>query len=138
MNKVNLSSMENRPFAFDQRLNTEFLQSLYEDDIEHAMIVFSQFLQMAPAMMKEIDENYQSGVIENFRQKVHKLKPVFSFVGLTQLTDKAEILEKKCKEVSQIYDVSYLYKELQHHYSLDFPIIENEVKRLKEQQNLIL
>lgn len=127
--------MKNHSLAFDQRLDTEFLCSLYEDDVEHAMIVFTEFLQMAPAMMKEIDESYQSGIVENFRQKVHKLKPVFSFVGLTYLTEKAEILEKKCKGVSQINEVSILYKELKNNYSKDFSIIENEVSRLKEQVN---
>ncbi|HEY5461766.1 MAG TPA: hypothetical protein VIJ95_00800 [Hanamia sp.] len=127
--------MENHSLTFDQRLDTEFLESLYEDDIEHAMTVFSEFLKMAPAMMNEIDESYESGIVESFRQKVHKLKPVFSFVGLTYLTEKAEILEKKCKEVSQLYDISPLYKELKYHYSKDFPIIENETKRLKEQLN---
>ena len=127
--------MANHALIFDQRLDTEFLESLYEDDVEHATTVFSEFLQMAPVMMKEIDDSYQLGVVENFRQKVHKLKPVFSFVGLTHLTEKAEILEKKCKEVSQIYDISLLYKELKHHYAKDFPIIENETKRLQEQIN---
>jgi HPt (histidine-containing phosphotransfer) domain-containing protein len=127
--------MENHSLTFDHRLDTEFLGSLYEEDAEHAFTVFNEFLEMAPAMMKEIDESYQSGVIENFRQKIHKLKPVFSFVGLTYLTEKAEILEKKCKEISQINEISLLYQELESNYSLDFPIIENETKRLKEQLN---
>lgn len=124
--------MENHYLLFDQRLDNEFLQSLYEDDVEHAVTVFSQFLNMAPAMMKEIEESYQSGSVETFRQKVHKLKPVFSFVGLTHLTRKAEILEKKCKEISQIDHINYLYKDLKDNYTNDFPIIENEVERLKE------
>ena len=109
--------MENVSIIFDQRLDNEFLQSIYEDDIEHAVTVFNQFLQTAPAMMKEIDDNYQSGVIENLRQKVHKLKPVFSFVGLTNLTNTAEILEKKCKEISQINELIFFYKEFQTQYS---------------------
>lgn len=129
---VNKSDMENHSLIFDKRLDNDFLQSLYEDDIEHATTVFSQFLEMSPSMMKEIEESYQSGSVEPFRQKVHKLKPVFSFVGLTHLTHKAEILEKKCKEISQIEHISYLYKELKDDYFRNFPIIENEVKRLKE------
>ncbi|HET7116122.1 MAG TPA: Hpt domain-containing protein [Hanamia sp.] len=124
--------MENLSIEFDQRLDIEFLQSIYEDDMEHALIVFSQFLQMAPPLMKEIEESYKSGVVEPFRQKVHKMKPVFSFVGLTQLTEKAEILEKKCKEISLIYEISDLYNELKNQYSESFPIIQNEVKRLEE------
>jgi HPt (histidine-containing phosphotransfer) domain-containing protein len=127
--------MENVSLVFDQRLDTEFLQSIYEDDMEHAMMVFSQFLHMAPALMGEIEESFQSGAVESFRQKVHKIKPVFSFVGLTNLTQKAEVLEKKCKEVSKIHEVSDLYHELKKQYSQGFPIIEKEAKRFEKPVN---
>ena len=127
--------MKNFPFAFDERLDTEFLLSIYEDDTEHARLIFSQFLQMAPALMEEIDESYNSGIVENFRQKVHKLKPMFSFVGLTQLTGKAEVLEKKCEATLQIIELTDMYKDLKSNYSQNFRIIENEVKRLNDQIN---
>lgn len=127
--------MENANLTFDQRLDNEFLQSIYEDDMEHAMIIFGQFLQMAPELMNDIAKGYQSGVVEDFRKKVHKIKPVFSFVGLTQLTRTAEVLEKKCKEVSEIYELSDLYNELKNQYALGFPIIEKEVKRFEKQVN---
>lgn len=126
-----LYKMENSNLAFDQRLDNDFLQSIYEGDVEHAMVVFSHFLKMVPPMMKDIDESYTEGVVEDFRKKVHKLKPVFSFVGLTELTRKAELLETKCKEVSKIYDLSDLYMELKNQYFLGFPIIEKEVKRFE-------
>lgn len=134
MKKAKISTMENSLLTFDQRLDNEFLQSIYEDDVEHALTVFSEFLHTSPALMKEIEQSYQAGTVENFRQKVHKMKPVFSFVGLTHLTQKAEILEKKCKEITQINDINYLYKELKEGYSNDFPIIENELERLRNQQ----
>lgn len=127
--------MENLSVVFDQRLNIEFLQSIYEDDIEHALVVFSQFIQMAPSLMKEIEASYESGAVEPFRQKVHKIKPVFSFVGLTQLTAKAEILEKKCEDISLINELDDQYKEFKNQYFEGFPIIQNEVKRLEKQIN---
>ena len=127
--------MENISLLFDQRLDNEFLQSIYEGDAEHALVVFSQFLQMVPPMMKDIDESYKAGMVEDFRKKVHKVKPVFSFVGLTALTKKAELLETKCKEISEISDISNLYNELKNQYSFGFPIIEKEVKRLEKQVN---
>ncbi len=127
--------MKELSFEFDQRLDTEYLVSIYEDDTEYASMIFSQFLETAPAIMNEIEESYASGSIESFRQKVHKLKPAFSYVGLTKLTGQAEVLEKKCKEISTISDVTDLYGELKSNYSQNLPIIENEVKRLNEQMN---
>ncbi len=122
--------MEDNCLKFDPRLDVEFLQSIYEDDMEHALIVFNEFLKIAPAQMKEIEQNYCSGTVELFRQKIHKIKPVFSFVGLTELTDKAEILEKKCKEISHIIELNELYTEFKSYYTKTYPIIENEVMRL--------
>ena len=123
--------METKTISFDQRLDTEFLEGLYEDDMDHALAVFSDYLKMVPLMMNDIDESYKSGIVESFRQQIHKVKPVFSFVGLTYLTEKAGILENYCKVVSHINDLSPLYKELQYHYFKDLPIIEKETKRLK-------
>lgn len=122
--------MEDNCLKFDPRLDVEFLKSIYEDDMEHALIVFNEFLKIAPAQMKEIELNYCSGTVELFRQKIHKIKPVFSFVGLTELTDKAEILEKKCKEISHIIELNELYTEFKSYYTKTYPIIENEVMRL--------
>ena len=127
--------MKPSSFTFDQRLDSEYLETLYEDDTEYASMIFTQFLETAPGLMDEIEESYVSGTVEVFRQKVHKLKPAFSYVGLTQLTVKAETLEKKCKEVSNISSVSDLYMELKFGYSENITIIENEVKRLNEQLN---
>ena len=127
--------MENPSLPFDQRLDNDFLVSIYEDDMEHAFIIFGQFLKMAPGLMKEIEESYRGGVVEDFRKKVHKLKPVFSFVGLTSLTKQAELLETKCKEVSDIHFLNDQYIELKDQYSIGFPIIEKEVKRLEKKVN---
>lgn len=115
---------------FDPRLDVAFLQSIYEDDKEHALIVFNEFLKMVPVQMKEIEQNYCDGTVELFRQKIHKIKPVFSFVGLTQLTGKAEILEKRCKEISQLDELDDLYTEFKSDYSNTYPIIKNEAIRL--------
>ena len=127
--------MKSSSFTFDQRLDSEYLETLYEDDVEYASMIFTQFLETAPTLMNEIENSYTAGTVEIFRQKVHKLKPAFSYVGLTQLTVKAETLEKKCKEVSNISSVSDLYRELKSGYSENITIIENEVKRLNEQLN---
>lgn len=127
--------MKDLNITFDPMLDAEFLYSIYEDDIEHIMMIFTEFLKNVPGMMKEIDESFEEGDVEIFRQKIHKVKPVFSFVGLTHLTEKAEFLEKKCTEINKIFEVTPLYNELKDQYSDGFPIIENEVKRLEEQVN---
>lgn len=123
--------MANIEYSFDSRLDADFLKDVYEGDLEHAQTIFEQFIQLTPVQMNDIENTFQTGVVENFRQKVHKLKPIFSFVGLTGLTTKAEILEKKCKEITNIDEIDNLYKDLKNNYTIFFPVIENELTRLK-------
>ena len=124
--------MNNISFNFDQRLDTEFLNSIYEDDFEHASIVFEQFLKVAPVQMKEIEGCFAAGDIEPFRSRVHKLKPVFSFVGLTAITTKAEALEKKCKEIFSLGEVAAMYEDFKNDYSIFLPVIESELAKMKK------
>jgi HPt (histidine-containing phosphotransfer) domain-containing protein len=127
--------MNNIPFSFDKRLDSEFLQNMYEGDVEHASEIFSLFIDMAPSLVKDIDESFAQGAVEPLRSHVHKLKPALSFVGLTALTKSAEVLEEKCKKTSDIRDIKDLYNQLINNYTQSFPIIEKELERLKNQIN---
>lgn len=123
--------MSHNGYLFDERLDRAFLDSMFEGDKEHAEMVFAQFLELAPAQMQEVENRFQQGVLEEFRQKVHKIKPVFSFVGLTQLTELAEQLEKNCREAVSMQDISPLYLEFKNIYRNFLPVIEQEYSRLK-------
>ena|ERR1035438_5121646 len=124
--------MENAEFAFDIRLDTNFLNELYEGDKEHAAMIFEQFLQTINAQMKEVDDNFNTGNSELFRQKMHKLKPVFSFVGLTSITQKAELIERQCKQTSGTSSIEGYYNDFRNNVIEFLPIIKNELNRLQE------
>ena len=126
--------METADWIFDENLDVEFLYALYGNDTAHALMVFKDFLKCTPEMMQEIEESYQKGEIENFRQKVHKVKPVFSFVGLTAITHQAEALEQRCKNAFGIHELNGLYEELKNLYQNNISIVRNEVDRLENQK----
>ena len=96
-------------FIYNDRLDTEFLNSLYEEDTEYAAIVFEQFLHSYKKQVEEIEDSFVKGDLQIFRQKIHKMKPTFSFVGLTQLTEKAAQLEKNCSLLTEIEGITTLY-----------------------------
>ncbi len=123
--------MQENKFVFNSKLDSDFLFSIYEDDTEHAETVFEQFLLSIGAQLAEIEDSYTSGDTEFFRKKIHKLKPVLSFVGLTGLTGKAEVLEKKCLEASDIRNLSELYTEFKNELKEMIPIIEDDFLKLK-------
>jgi HPt (histidine-containing phosphotransfer) domain-containing protein len=123
--------MDAETFAFDSRLDGDFLNSIYEDDKEHAEMVFEKFLTSIRIQLNEIDECYSSGDAEMFRKQIHKLKPVLSFVGLTKLTSKAALIEDKCKDMAGTGFLSELYTGFKKELNEMIPVIENDLIKLK-------
>lgn len=123
--------MSETGFAFDSRLDTGFLNILYRGDRQHAAMIFDQFLKGIHIQMKEVDDNFSMGNTEIFRLKVHRLKPVLSFVGLTWLTGKAEAIEKKCIHTSGTDDITELYTDFRNTIVEFIPVIENELLKLR-------
>lgn len=118
-------------YVFDGRLDGAFLETIYEGDMEHAEMVFDQFVRTIPGQLNEIKSYYQSSDLENFRKNVHKIKPVLSYVGLTALTDKAAVIESRCKQVVSIQDVAGLYSSFSTQLDEMLPVVENELTRIR-------
>ena len=125
--------MKLEEILFDDRLDAEVLHNLYEDDYEHAEIVFQQFVKSAPVQMLEIDKNFTEGSIDTFREKIHKLKPVFSFVGLTSLSSQAASIEEQCKNGSSKNEIENEYQNFKNNFSTSLPVVEEVLQKLKDE-----
>jgi hypothetical protein len=118
--------------AYDSRLDGNFLHSLYEDDKEHAAIVFEQFLKGYPAQIADVEATFKAGDLPLLKHRVHKMKPTFSFVGLTAITEKAGLLEKKCAEETDINNIVELYQSFKNDLNEFIPIVEIQYEKLKD------
>ena len=118
-------------FAFDSKLDKAFLESLYGDDFEYAQTVFEGFLADTKNEFEEIKNDYRQNALKNMRQKLHKIKPTFSFVGLPALTEKTETVIVACDASSDTREIegdcSALFKEIED----SFVLIENELMRMR-------
>ncbi len=123
--------MENGTFAFDNRLDIDYLQSLYEGDTEYAAVIFDQFLQSYPAQWQELEASIASGDIKACKGHIHKMKASFSFVGLTQLTQKAQVIEEHCIENYDINTIKALQQDFRASLAELIPIVEEELKRMQ-------
>lgn len=118
---------------FDERLDNAVLQELYPDDYSHAAIVFQQFVKSAPVQMAEIERHFSDATLQAFREKVHKLKPVFSFVGLTSLQNQAAFIEQQCKNGCSAADIEPAYIVFKNSFSTSFPVVEEVLLKLKDE-----
>jgi HPt (histidine-containing phosphotransfer) domain-containing protein len=123
--------MENGTFEFDNRLDIEYLQSLYEGDTEYAAVIFDQFLQNYPAQWVELEDSFAKGDIKAYKGYIHKMKASFSFVGLTQLTQKAQVIEQHCTENYDIHTATALQQDFKTSLTELIPIVEEQLKRLQ-------
>jgi hypothetical protein len=118
-------------FVFDNKLDQQSLQSLYEDDLSYAQEVFEEFLNSTKSEFEAVKIDYRTNVLKNMRQKLHKIKPTFSFVGLPSLTEKTETIIATCDAASTISEVGSgclaLFKEIED----SFLLIEKELFRIK-------
>ena len=81
-------------------LDRTYLEEAYANDADTAALVFEQYLQDLPANVRLLRESLEARDIERFRHCIHKQKPGYSYVGLTDVTRKLQELQVKCN-VSQ-------------------------------------
>ncbi len=122
--------MQNTPLNYDRRLDSAFLESMYENEKEDAVFGFEQFLNSYDRHFTELEQSFETGDVNLFRQKIHKLKPTFSFVGLTTITAKAEVIERKCTETSAIAAIRDLYHDFKDNLFELIPVVKDEYNRL--------
>ncbi len=118
---------------FDERLDTETLHNLYEGDYEHAEVVFQQFVKTAPLQMQEIEKNFTTTSIDAFREKIHKLKPVFSFVGLTSLSNQAAAIEQQCKNGAAVNELEAGYTDFKNNFFNSLPVVQEILQKMKDE-----
>jgi hypothetical protein len=119
-------------FTFDKKLDQTFLESLYGGDLQYARDVFEGFLSDTKNEFEKIKNDYQQNSLENMRQKLHKIRPTFSFVGLTALTEKTETIIGACDASSNTTEIEPGCSELFRDIEESFRLVANELIRMKD------
>jgi HPt (histidine-containing phosphotransfer) domain-containing protein len=94
--------MNEKLFPDHPDLDTAFLNSTYPDDPETAALMFETYLADLPANVAAIQQSLDNHDIQVFRQQLHKQKPSFSYVGLTDLTEKFQHLYTICQQAGDL------------------------------------
>jgi HPt (histidine-containing phosphotransfer) domain-containing protein len=123
--------MEDGTFVFDNRLDTAYLESIYEGDKDYAAVVFEQFVLSYPEQWANIKESFAKEDIKTYKGHIHKIKATFSFVGLSTLTNKAELIEKNSGENYNLDTLTTLHNDFKNSLAELIPIVEEELKRLQ-------
>jgi hypothetical protein len=119
-------------FIFSPEFDRVFLESMYDNDLDYAGEVFSGFLQETKKEVEALVNFYNNGNVKGFRQTLHKIKPTFSFVGLTGLTEKCESLISFCDQITDMKLAEPQWTSLSAEFETAFLLVEKELERMKK------
>ena len=119
-------------FGCNSQLDVAFLDEAYANDAETASYVFQMYLDELPTNLRMIQESISSNDIERFKQLIHKQKPGYSYVGLTDVTARLEELQKKCLSVNDLAIHEAEIDEVIKKIHSSVCIIEKALTHLKE------
>ena len=118
-------------FQFNPELDTNFLQDLFDGDLEYATQVFGDFLQSLPEYWMEVETAFASGNLVTLKAAVHKCKTLFGYVGHTKLLHLLQAFESLCGTAREIEAVAVEYRELNIKKEQGTEMIKEEFKRLQ-------
>lgn len=118
------------PFVFNEKFDTSFIHSLYEDDLAYIAEIFAITATQLEEDIPLAKEAFSGDDLTLLKQRVHKLKPSFGFVGLTALQEDCRIFEDRCREVSDKTPLTALFTELSAKLDEALILIKQELERI--------
>lgn len=120
------------PFVFNEKFDTAFIHSLYEDDLAYIAEIFSITATQLEEDIPLAKASFAAEDLTLLKQRVHKLKPSFGFVGLTALQEDCRIFEDRCKAVSDKALLTQEFKTLAAGLDEALELVKQELDRLNK------
>ncbi|HXB31404.1 MAG TPA: Hpt domain-containing protein [Puia sp.] len=118
-------------FVFNAEIDANYLNSLYGDDYNYMQEVFNTVLDEYVSLTDNIEFSHSSGNLAALKASVHKIKPVFGFVGLTSVQQQCQQFEQICSTVSSPDQLSGEFEALKNKIFQSKLLIEEEKKKLE-------
>jgi hypothetical protein len=119
-------------FIFSEYFNVSFLEELYSGDMSAAVEVFNS------AHIQIVDElgiaagYFKSGDILAVKKVYHKIKPLFGYVGLTEVQDYVQRFEDSCQNAETKEQLLIAYENINGIIGEAIIRIQQETERLKD------
>ncbi|HYJ38944.1 MAG TPA: hypothetical protein VEV87_10020 [Chitinophagaceae bacterium] len=113
-------------------LDRAYLEEAYANDAETAALVFEQYLSDLPTNLNVIVESLNGSDIERFRHHIHKQKPGYSYVGLTDVTKIFHDLQVKCVVIEDLQTYKGEIEEVLSRINSSRAIIEKALLYLRD------
>jgi len=125
----------NRPFPdntfiFHESVNAAYIIDLYSADYIMIEETFADVVNEYPSLMEGIEAAWLSGDVPALKRAVHKIKPLFGFVGLTSIQAQCLHFENACETTPSLPSLTSEFTLLKNTLIQTRSIIEKEKERL--------
>lgn len=122
--------MPDKTFVFSNAINSNYVIDLYAGDYVMIEETFTDVLTEYDTFVQKINTCFRDGDLAALKSAIHKIKPLFGFVGLTDLQARCLNFENACLAASSAADLSTDYNALFTELLTAKSIIQQEQARL--------
>lgn len=121
---------DHKRFKFNEKIDQDWLYSLYEDDYAYIAEVFNSGIESFREDLPLLTAAFESSDIHGLKRAAHKLKPVFGFAGLLQHQEMMARFENACANATGTSNLTMQYIELMEVISEGKAILQEDYNRL--------
>ncbi len=92
--------LSDNAFVFSDAINSQYIIDLYAGDYVMIEETFADVLNEYDAFVERIITSYHEKDLQALKSAVHKIKPLFGFVGLTTIQASCLEFENSCLQAS--------------------------------------
>ena len=128
MNNQNFSA----PFTFHKTIDAEYINSLYENDYTYIEELFKTALDHYDEDVMTIRQNLADDNAAGLKKAVHKIKPVFGFIGMLDMQQSCKDMEDRCQVAELSDEIKNEIRSLLTKIDEAKSVLRKEYERLKE------
>jgi hypothetical protein len=122
--------MSSKTFVFSEAVNGQYIIELYAGDYVMIEETFTDVLLEYDTFVQKINTSFHEGDPRVLKSAIHKIKPLFGFVGLTDIQARCVRFENACQGVDSCSVLAGEYSSLFEQLVRAKSIIQEEQARL--------
>ena len=130
-----INHANDKAFIFNEAIHTQSINELYGNDYVYVQEVFETVLNEYEMLSNNIDSCYDSHNIPALKAAVHKIKPIFGFVGLVGMQEECQQFENTCQTTASFDHLVYDFTLLKNNLKKSKLLIEEEKRKLEQFNN---
>ncbi|WP_205514119.1 Hpt domain-containing protein [Longitalea arenae] len=121
-----------KKFIFNEKIDSTYLYSLYEDDYQYIEEIFATTLAHFDEDLQAIQKAFTSNNLSELKKAIHKIKPTFGFVGLPMVQQSCMEFEDFCQKATTSNELTSEYQQIVATLAASKELIASEYNKLKE------